>query len=860
VISDSDVFTVTVPGSGSQNFIDAQANTGATTLTGHADAGDTGTVSVDGGPGQPATMAADGSGNWTFQLEGLTDGTSYTAVATATDVVGDTAASAPYSFTIDAPPISISRISDPATRVFLGGNYIDLPYGTTSFTTTLTGKATPGDLVTLSVNGGAPQVTSMADDGSWTFTLSGNGHVYTIVATATDSAGDTAVSSPFTLTTDWLRSYYVRSLLSYQSSFDQFAGGFNVGDTADHIGAAFDQLADSHIVWIKISDNAAVTLTARQVVSDAEAIGKLQNADGSPPGIAITDTAANVAANLDTLQALADQRELASITLTDGGTPTLTITASQLAIDALALADITSPFDLAVTGVAAANAAAVDGSVIGNGRVTSVAVLDTAADVAANLDTLQALGVSLASITLADPVPPTPTLTITTAQLASDAGALEAITSPFDLAVTGVAAANAATVEGTVVGNGTVTSVAVFDTAANVATNLDALQALAAAGELAAITLTDALPPTLTLSYSQLLTDARALSDIVSLYSISVPDVPAANALRAGLFPGVSSVAVSDTAADVALNLDTLQALADQRELASITLTDEGTPTLFITAAQLANDGAALADIASPYTLDGTPPVITILSGVANGEVTSATELSVSAMVTDADLAAVSVNGVTAALAADGSYSASVPLPSTEGPYTVQVVAIDLAGNSSSATEHTTIDHTPPAITISGVTDGEVTSATVMPVFSATDANLATVSATLDGQPFASGAAVDAEGAHTLMVTAPDLAGNTSTATEHFTIDRTPPVLTPVANQMLEASGPAGVVVTLRRRRPTCWMAPIRWCSRKATRWSSRAKPSAWAHTRSRRARRTKPATPRRSSSTLALWTPRRRM
>ncbi|PWT89061.1 MAG: hypothetical protein C5B56_07740, partial [Proteobacteria bacterium] len=322
VISDSDVFTVTIPGAGSQNFIDAQATTGTTTLTGQAEAGDSVTVSVNGGPEQPATMAANGS--WTYQLDGLTDGTSYVAVATATDAVGDTASSAPYSFTIGVPPISISRIFDPATRGFLGGNYLDLPYLITSFTTTLTGKATPGASVTLSVNGGTPQATSTADDGSWTFTLSGNEHVYTMVATATDSAGDTAVSSPFTFTTAWLRSYRVVSFLRYQSTFDQFAGGFNVGDTAHNIGAAFDQLADTHIVWIKISDNAAVTLTARQVVSDAEAIGKLQNANGSPPAIAITDTAANVATNLDALQALAAAGELAAITLTDQSTPVLT--------------------------------------------------------------------------------------------------------------------------------------------------------------------------------------------------------------------------------------------------------------------------------------------------------------------------------------------------------------------------------------------------------------------------------------------------------------------------------------------------------------------------------------------------------
>ncbi len=47
----------------------------------------------------------------------------------------------------------------------------------------------------------------------------------------------------------------------------------------------------------------------------------------------------------------------------------------------------------------------------------------------------------------------------------------------------------------------------------------------------------------------------------------------------------------------------------------------------------------------------------------------------------------------------------------------------------------------------------------------------------LNGQPFTSGAAVTAEGIHTLSVTAADVAGNSQSLTITFTIDKTPPVI-----------------------------------------------------------------------------------
>jgi hypothetical protein len=64
--------------------------------------------------------------------------------------------------------------------------------------------------------------------------------------------------------------------------------------------------------------------------------------------------------------------------------------------------------------------------------------------------------------------------------------------------------------------------ISVSDTAANVAANLTGLQHLAAAGDLASITLTDASTPKLALTAAQLHADAQAVGKIASSYAPSI--------------------------------------------------------------------------------------------------------------------------------------------------------------------------------------------------------------------------------------------------------------------------------------------------------------------------------------------------
>ena len=195
------------------------------------------------------------------------------------------------------------------------------------------------------------------------------------------------------------------------------------------------------------NNTVAVSITLAQQTSDATVIGLFTGtysfsvsgvtvanqaselATAHVASISIADTAANVNAALDTLQGLGTK--IVAIVLTDGGTPVLSITGTQFTADATTIAKITSAYSLSVSNVLAANVA----TVFANTHVTAMTVVDTGANVATNLGTLQTDNAKITSITLTDGT--TPTLAITAAAFAADTGALGKIISAYNLAVLG---------------------------------------------------------------------------------------------------------------------------------------------------------------------------------------------------------------------------------------------------------------------------------------------------------------------------------------------------------------------------------------------------------------------------------------
>ena len=307
----------------------------------------------------------------------------------------------------------------------------------------------------------------------------------------------------------------------------------------------------------------------------------------------VIDTADNVVRNIDAIQILSNSAALTSINLTDS--TGLTLAASMIAIDAAALGQISGSFTLTPTGtLSAAGAAGLPSGLIS--KLTSgLDVSDTASNVASNATGLVKLNTAgkLASIAVSGTLSArtaaglssllvaklTSGLAVsdTASNIAASASGLVTLNTAGKLTsitATGtLGAAAAAGLPGSVVAK-LVSGLAVSDTAANIATYAAGLVSLNAAGELASITATGPIGAT------------------------------AAAGLPASLFASLTvGLAVSDTALNIGINIDALQALAGASKLVSVAFTDGGTPSLSITYTQYTADTVVLGKLGSNIRL-----------------------------------------------------------------------------------------------------------------------------------------------------------------------------------------------------------------------------------------------------------------
>ncbi|MBA5638400.1 DUF4214 domain-containing protein [Duganella sp. LX20W] len=311
----------------------------------------------------------------------------------------------------------------------------------------------------------------------------------------------------------------------------------------------------------------------------------------------VHDASAAVFANLDGLNTLLHSDRLGFIQITDDVAQVQSMTGAQFDQYRGVFAAMRGNFSLHVTDASLADAPLLGTSLAEH--VASAGFSGSAADVAANLDVLQTLAAAgrLAGITLTDSG--TATLSITGTQMAADSAALRLIAGDYHVAVQdSVAAVLAASATSAVA-----LSYTISDSAANVNASLDALQALAAAGKLSAITLTDSGQATLKLGVAKLFTDGAALDKLLGHYTLAATGANAADAAKLAPYYPQASFTVSDSAAQVQASLAALQALAAQGRLFGLTLTDGGMPVLSVTADQLVDDGALLRAITSPYKL-----------------------------------------------------------------------------------------------------------------------------------------------------------------------------------------------------------------------------------------------------------------
>ncbi|MEI6145379.1 MAG: hypothetical protein WCP66_03050, partial [Methylococcales bacterium] len=280
--------------------------------------------------------------------------------------------------------------------------------------------------------------------------------------------------------------------------------------------------------------------------------------------------------------------KITSITQSNLGTD-LALTATQLTANSTALSKISGSYTLTVSGVTGAAVA----STAANTHVSSMTVTDTGANIVANIGTLQSNAGKITSITQSNLGTD---LALTATQLTANSTALSKISGSYTLTVSGVTGAAVASTAA----NTHVSSMTVTDTGANIVANIGTLQSNA--GKITSITQSN-LGTALALTATQLTANSTALSKISGNYTLTVSGVTGAAVASTAANTHVSSMTVTDTGANIASNLDTLQ--NNIAKITSITQSNIGS-ALAITALQSLADNALLSKISGTISLNVT--------------------------------------------------------------------------------------------------------------------------------------------------------------------------------------------------------------------------------------------------------------
>lgn len=291
-------------------------------------------------------------------------------------------------------------------------------------------------------------------------------------------------------------------LKTAQQALDYIQGGgsrrFNIADTAAHIVDNFDALAamGKKVASLSISSGGTqINLNARQYGSGVSLLASIKGtftmkvtgvgtdtmattlANAKVTHVDVADTSSNISQNFSTL--LQRSGKVDKITLT-GASSGLTLSqiqyngnigASASGTTAGLLGKVygdaagTSTLGQYTLSISAVSAGQAMNMVSGNAKISSVAVKDTASNITANLANLASISSSkLVKITQSDPLS---TITVNHADYSAKAVLLGKLDGTGTLSVTGVTAANAATVAA----DGKVKKLSVSDTYSNIVAN-----------------------------------------------------------------------------------------------------------------------------------------------------------------------------------------------------------------------------------------------------------------------------------------------------------------------------------------------------------------------------------------------------
>ena len=250
--------------------------------------------------------------------------------------------------------------------------------------------------------------------------------------------------------------------------------------------------ADANLTVLKkITSSYTLNVTG---LTASDAITLKSPAKSATLSLSISDSVDNITANLTALQTAAKAKSVATIAITSATSPTpkptLTITAAQLKASTELLATIKGDYDLTITGVVAADAVTVAGNadkvLKASGSISTqakITISDTSANLVKNIAPLELAATAgrLTSITVSDGK----ALVLTETQIKTDSHFLATtFTSNATVEATDVAAADVSSVQSLVNANSnlTLTKESIADTAANIQTNLDNLEAGVKAG------------------------------------------------------------------------------------------------------------------------------------------------------------------------------------------------------------------------------------------------------------------------------------------------------------------------------------------------------------------------------------------
>ena len=353
-------------------------------------------------------------------------------------------------------------------------------------------------------------------------------------------------------------------------------GSVNLTGLLTNLTLTYNQLSNAADTLAKITNNYTLTVNDVSVANTALVAQNTRVAT-----INIKDTSQKIGEGIDVLDDLVSR--IGKINGTDRGVISLTSTAYNTG--SIVLGKIYTGYQIAIQSATLAETL----NATRNARVQTVKVQDSGSNFVANLASLNRVSSKLTSIDITDSAAP---ISLTYAQYTTYANLLGKITTPgVTFAVTGVSLANLASVQSKTA----VTSIGLSDTAANVSLALDSLKTNNVVNS---IVLTGS-KNTISLTADQLEQDKNVLDEITNAYTLAVSRVKAQDAVAVGTTSGVTSVSVTDSAAQISSYFDDLVGLGNT--LKSVTRSDMA--VIALNASQYTNGKSTLGKMSGSYPL-----------------------------------------------------------------------------------------------------------------------------------------------------------------------------------------------------------------------------------------------------------------